>query len=451
MAELMRMPEVLAGSTEAVVQGWSVPIGQEFAAGDVIATVETEKAVVDVEAERDGVLLRVLVPDGASVDVGAPIAVIGERGETVAAADALAAGWGIDAPEPPGTPEPPETRAAAPQPDPASQSQSQSQSQPQPQPVPVSAPAPVPEPGPAGRVLASPLARRLARENGLAVERIDGSGPYGRIVRRDVEAAIAAAGAAVPDGPESDGPVRDGSAPAGPIRDRSVTDGSAFVDEPHSRIRRAVARRLTASKQEAPHFYLRATCRVDRLLELRREINEHAPVRVSVNDLVIKAAARAHTLVPELNVIWTGDAVRRFTSVDVSVAIATDRGLLTPVVRRADELSLTALAAAVRDLRDRGERGRLRQDELEGGALSVTNLGMFGTEEFTAILNPPQSAILAVGAARQEAVVEDGRLVAATVMRVTLSVDHRPVDGVVAARWLQAFVRSVEHPLTLLI
>jgi pyruvate dehydrogenase E2 component (dihydrolipoamide acetyltransferase) len=231
-----------------------------------------------------------------------------------------------------------------------------------------------------------------------------------------------------------------------------VSAGTAeFVDVPNSRVRNAVAARLTESKLTAPHFYLRGSARVDRLLALRTEINAGSGPKVSVNDLVVKAVGRAHTLVPDLNVIWTGDAIRHFSSVDVSVAVATDNGLVTPVVRGVDRLSLHQLVAATQDLVTRAKDRRLKQSELEGGSISVTNLGMFGTEEFAAIINPPQAAIIAVGAARQEPVVADGGLAVATVMHVTLSVDHRPVDGATAAQWMRTFVELLESPAQILV
>jgi pyruvate dehydrogenase E2 component (dihydrolipoamide acetyltransferase) len=216
-------------------------------------------------------------------------------------------------------------------------------------------------------------------------------------------------------------------------------------------MRRAIANRLTRSNQEAPVFSIRGSARVDALLALRKDLNEAATVKISVNDLIVAAAARAHVAVPEMNAIWMSDAVRRFADVDVAVAVATESGLVTPVVRGAQRLTVSALAATSADLVTRARDGKLRQDELEGGALTVTNLGVFGTEDFTAVINPPQSAILAVGAARQEAVVTDGELGIATVLRVTLSVDHRPVDGATAARWMAAFLGLVQAPLRILI
>jgi pyruvate dehydrogenase E2 component (dihydrolipoamide acetyltransferase) len=291
-----------------------------------------------------------------------------------------------------------------------------------------------------GRVFASPLARKLAKDAEIPVEAIAGSGPRGRILRRDVDAAIASR-----------------SAPATPasVQGRAPVESSAGVpsasgeDIPHSRLRKAIAHRLVESKQTAPHFYVRATVRADRLVALRAEINEGVS-RVSLNDLVVKAVAAAHVAVPEMNVIWTPDAVRTSSTVDVAVAVATDRGLVTPVVRDVAALSVSAVAARVQDLAARARGGKLRQDELEGGTISVTNLGMYGVEEFAAIINPPHAAILAVGAVRDEPVVEDGAVVPGKVMTVTLSVDHRPVDGVVAARWLAVLKELLERPVRLL-
>lgn len=218
----------------------------------------------------------------------------------------------------------------------------------------------------------------------------------------------------------------------------------------HSRLRRAIAARLTESKQTAPHFYLRGTAPVDRFLAMREELNSGDDTRVSINDLVIKAVAKAHVLVPALNVTWTPDAVRHDSSVDVAVAIATENGLVTPVLRSVESMSISTVAATVKDFAERARAGRLQQHELEGGSISVTNLGMYGTEEFSAIINPPQAAILAIGTARQEAVAIDGALTVATVMRATLSIDHRPVDGVSGAEWMSAFLHLLEHPAKIL-
>jgi pyruvate dehydrogenase E2 component (dihydrolipoamide acetyltransferase) len=417
MASILRMPEVAANATEAVLLSWPVSESAQFSAQDAIATVETEKAVVDIEAEADGVLLKALVSEGVSVEVGAPIALLGEPGEQVDDVDSLLVELGVLA---------------------------------------VAAPATVPlrrdvpnGADPAGsRVFASPLARRLAKEANLPVEQISGTGPGGRIIRRDVEVAAARQNEFVETkaAPALPAPVVD----VGDTGASAVSAVATYIDVPHSRMRRAIAARLTDSKQSIPHFYLRGTCNVDELLSFRHKLNAESAVKISVNDLVIKATAKTQVLVGDLNVIWTADAIRRFATVDISVAIATDRGLLTPVLRSVERMSISAVAAQVHDFVARGRSGKLKQDEIEGGALSITNLGMFGTEEFAAIINPPQAAILAVGAARQEPVVKNGKLEVGSVMRVTLSVDHRSVDGAQAAEWMKTFISVIENPLQIL-
>ncbi|HEY3530167.1 MAG TPA: dihydrolipoamide acetyltransferase family protein [Nocardioides sp.] len=427
MARVMRMPGVAADATEAVLSEWLVEESGEFGAADAIATVETEKAAVDVEADTAGRVLKTLVPPGAQVAVGDPIAVLGDPGEQVDDLDALLASLGVapatDVVVPERRDVPSDPESAAPVAEPFG---GRAKSRP-----------------PHDRTFASPLARKLAKAAGLGIEEISGTGPRGRILRRDVEAALASRSAPPP--------VEEGVASVVEERalraSRNHRDLQASYDEiPHSRIRLATARRLTESQQTVPHFYLRATVRAEALLALRTEINEDAATRISVNDLVVKAVAAAHHRVPEMNVTWTPDAVRRYRTADIAIAVATDRGLLTPVVRDVGSLTVTALAANVRDLVERSRGGRLKQDELEGGSISVSNLGMYGVEEFAAIINPPHAAILAVGALREEPVVAAGAVVPATVMSLTLSVDHRPVDGVIAARWLAVLVDLLEHP-----
>ena len=397
MPEILRMPEVAANVTEAVLSAWNVPVGSEFAAGDTLVTVETDKAIVDVEAESGSVVLRHLVGAGSHVEVGSPIAVYGGIGEAVEDLDAFLADIGVA--------------------------------------------ASVAQRSNGTRVFASPLARRLARDAGVDLAVLDGTGPGGRVRRRDVESYLATA------------PVAAGQStavtPKGAVPPPAAE--ATFVDVPNSRMRKAIAARLTESKQTAPHFYLRGSARVDRLLALRQEANACGDFKASVNDLVVKAVARAHTLVPALNVQWSDEAIRHFAQVDVAVAVATDHGLVTPVVRGVDRLSLRQLVEVAQDLVARAKSKTLQQSELEGGAISVTNLGMFGTEEFAAIINPPQAAILAVGAARPEPVVVDGSLEVGTVMRVTLSVDHRAVDGATAAEWMKAFVGLLENPVQILV
>jgi len=291
------------------------------------------------------------------------------------------------------------------------------------------------------RLFTSPLVRRLAHERGLELTILCGSGPGGRIVRRDLERHLAI-------------PARAAQPTAATVltaKPPARVDGMDGTPTHHTAMRRAVARRLTESKTTIPHFYLRANCRVDRLLALRQEINETATTKISLNDFVVKAVACAYRSVPEANVVWTEEALIRFDRVDIAVAVSTAGGLVTPVVRDVGVCSISQLSAAIADLAGRARDGRLRQHELEGGSFAVSNLGMYDIEEFAAIINPPHSGILAVGATRQEAVVDDGSLSVGTVMNVVMSADHRALDGALAARWLRAFVTAVENPLTLLI
>jgi pyruvate dehydrogenase E2 component (dihydrolipoamide acetyltransferase) len=432
MATILRMPEVLANATEAVVSAWTVSEGSAFSTGDTLAEVETEKALVDLPAEQDGILGRIIAQPGQSTEVGAPIAVLISTGETEADIDAALGTIAAGAPQAVSVPEPVAAREPAAPAEPASASA--------PSPAPGSTPVTEPVEGSAhpSRLFVSPIARVRARENSVDLATLTGSGPGGRIVRVDVEAAIAAA----PVVPVAAAPDAGSSAPA---------SGAGYTAIPHTGMRKAIARRLTESKSTVPHFYLTTDCRVDELLALRAKANESSPVRISVNDFVIKAVAGAFADVPSANVTWTDTHLRLWDAVDISVAVATDGGLLTPVVRGVDRLSLSGISSTVAELAGRARAGRLRQDELEGGSFSVTNLGMFGTTEFSAILNPPQSGILAIGAATPQPVVVDGQVVVATVMRCTLSVDHRAVDGALAAQWLAAFTRRFENPISILV
>ncbi|MET8743368.1 2-oxo acid dehydrogenase subunit E2 [Streptomyces sp. NPDC004728] len=432
MAELFRMPAVAADAATAVLSAWQVAEGEAFTKDDALVSIETDKAEVDVSAERDGVLLKALYEAGVEIEVGEPIAVLGAVGEQAGDLDALLAELGV------GVVAPGEARQAVRRDVPEE---------------PVARPAAAPAsggPDSGGRIFSSPLARRLAREAGLGIETLTGTGPGGRVVRRDVEAAVAARRTQVTQPPATPAPLA--AAPMPQTAEPAAPAGSGdHEDIPHTRMRRAIARRLTESKQHTPHFYLRATCAVDELLALRQRINAVSPVKVSVNDLLIKAVATAHTQVPEMNAVWQPEAVRRFRSVDVSVAIATDTGLVTPVLRGIENLSVSAIATRTRAFAEQARSGALRPADLEGGSITVSNLGMYGVEEFAAIINPPQAAILAIGAARDEAVVRDGAVTAAKVLGVVLSVDHRPVDGAVAARWLAAFTEAVQNPVRLVV
>lgn len=455
MASLLRMPEVAANATEAVLQDWTVAENVAFGAEDAIAVVETEKAVVDVEADEPGVILRQLVGPGAKVEVGAPIALLGKPGEQLDDVDAVLVELGlagdvtageVSAVEVPvGEVAVPARRTVPDDPEGGTANTGGGDG------LELSEAARYQRvdqlretPGRENaRIFSSPLARRLAKDAGLQLEEIDGTGPRGRITRRDVEAA--AASRSEPEARVvSPSPVGAGRPVAG------TPDAATYTEVPHTRMRRAIATRLTESKQHTPHFYLRGTARVDALLELRAALNEDAGAAVSVNDLVVKAVARAHLLVPRMNVTWTDDALRQYDGVDLAVAVATDDGLITPVLRGVEQMTVTGIGAATCDLAARARAKKLRQEELEGGSCTVTNLGMYGTEEFAAIINPPQSSILAVGAARREVVAGKKRPEIAQVMSVTLSVDHRAVDGAHAAEWMRVFIRVLERPMQIL-
>jgi pyruvate dehydrogenase E2 component (dihydrolipoamide acetyltransferase) len=434
------MPGVAANTTEAVLSEWLVEEAADFAATDAIATVETEKAAVDVEADAAGRVLKTLVPPGTQVEVGDAIAVLGDPGEVVDDLEALLTSLGVAAVS---VPVMPERRDV---PDPAPRAAPFTLSAPPPAEEVEMPASPGPRPGAAanGRIFASPLARKIANDAGLTIDQITGTGPRGRVLRRDVDAAVASADSMPEPEVSHLGP------PAGPSPIAISTGDAiaAFEEIPHSRIRLATARRLTESKQQAPHFYLRASIRAEGLLALRAELNEEeVGPRVSVNDLIVKAVAAAHHRVPDMNVTWTPEAVRRYHSVDIAVAVATDHGLMTPVIRDVGTLSVSAVALSVGELAARAREGKLKQNELEGGSISVTNLGMFGVEEFAAIINPPHAAILAVGAIRDEPVTKRGNVVVGKVMTLTLAVDHRPVDGALAARWLGVLATLLEHPV----
>jgi pyruvate dehydrogenase E2 component (dihydrolipoamide acetyltransferase) len=429
MPALFRMPEIAAGTTDALLSEWLVAENAEFAQGDALATIETDKANVDIEAETSGVMVRYLAEAGTRVEVGNAIAFIADVGQAVPDVDAALAELGVaDSAVGVGTPEAdvvlPEVADANGSSSPAS-------------------PTTAPDTG-SGRRFIAPLVRRLATENNLDLTDVVGTGPNGRMVKRDIVKLLNAPADATPAAdPKSAAPAPAAApAAAGPV---------GYTEKPHSRIRKVIAARLTESKNVAPHFYLRGSANVDALLALRVTVNEASPVKVSVNDFIVKAAAAAHKAVPAMNVIWTADAVRVYEAVDLAIAVASDGGLVTPVVRNVTGQPISAIAGVTRDLAERARSGGLKQHELDGGTMTISNLGMYGTEEFAAIINPPQASILAVGGAKKQPVVVDDQLAVATVMNFTLSVDHRPVDGAVAAEWMKAFIGIVENPFTVLL
>jgi pyruvate dehydrogenase E2 component (dihydrolipoamide acetyltransferase) len=428
MAINILMPALSPTMTEGTLARWLKKQGESVKAGDVIAEIETDKATMEVEAVDEGVLGKILVPDGTEgVKVNAPIAILVQAGEAVPTDAAPAPAAAAPAPAAP--------KAEAPAP----------------APTPAAAPAPNGHGG-ADRIVASPLAKRIAKDAGLDLKGVTGSGPNGRIVRADVEAAQKAPAAAAPAPLAAPAPAAKAPAPA---KAPAITAPHQFV--PHTSMRRVIAKRLTESKQTVPHFYLTMDIELDALLKLRGELNARsardgsASFKLSVNDMIIKAAALALRRVPKVNASFTEDGVAYYDDVDVSVAVAIPDGLITPIIRRADQKGLATISNEMKDLGLRARAGKLKPEEFQGGGFSVSNLGMYGVKDFAAIINPPQAAILAVGAGTERPVVKNGALAVATVMSATLSVDHRVVDGALGAEWLQAFKGIMQEPLNLML
>ncbi|MBO1014650.1 pyruvate dehydrogenase complex dihydrolipoamide acetyltransferase [Achromobacter sp. SD115] len=430
MAHLIKLPSVAADTSGGTLHQWLKKEGDPVAVGDALAEIETEKAIVEINAEQAGVLGRIVVQAGAaSVPVNTVIGVLLVQGEDAMAIDRALAEAGAAQPAAEVAASAAPAPVAAPTVVSASSAAASASASAAAAPRTPAAAGSAPAPG--GRLFASPLARRLAAQWHVDLLGVTGTGPHGRIVRRDVEAARdrapAAATAPLPGRPAA----------------RRV---------PHSGMRRAIARRLTESKQNVPHFYLTVDCRMDALLALRAQANQGGAVKLSVNDFIVRAAALALREVPEVNASWHEDAVEYHAGADISVAVATDGGLVTPIVRDADIKPLSAIAGEIVELAGRAKINRLKPEEFTDGSLTVSNLGMYGISQFAAIINPPQAAILAVGAAEMRPVVgSDGQLAVATVMTVTLSADHRVVDGAVGARWLAAFRTLIENPVRILL
>jgi pyruvate dehydrogenase E2 component (dihydrolipoamide acetyltransferase) len=434
MAIEIKMPALSPTMTTGTLAKWLVGEGDQVNSGDVIAEIETDKATMEVESVDDGIMAKILVDAGAeNVAVGAVIAVLAEEGET--ASDVAKTSL---------------QKSSSAAPVPSFVSEARSPVEPAPVPVsagPVKAAAPVPlaKSSDKPRIFASPLARRIAADRNIALDGITGSGPYGRILRRDVESAATAPIA------------RTIAAPAGVTQAARLQAGTTQRGDSYlvanSQMRKAIASRLGDSKQQAPHFYLTVDCVIDNLLEARKALNAKAAegIKISINDMIIRAAAMALISVPEANASWEGENTRLFRHADIAMAVAIDGGLITPIVWAAEQKGLAALSQVTADLAARARNGKLSATEYTGGSFTISNLGMFGVREFAAVINPPHGGILAVGAGEQRPIVIDGNLAVATVMSVTLSADHRAVDGAVGARWLQAFKGFVENPVTMLL
>lgn len=454
------MPALSPTMEEGNLAKWLVKEGDKVSSGDILAEIETDKATMEVEAVDEGTIAKILVAEGTeAVKVNAVIAILAEEGEDVAAA---AAGGGEAQP----------TKAdAAPAPAQASASAAEETAAPASASMPAAAPTIADKGGSAGpvptkdgeKVFASPLARRIAKNEGVDITSIAGSGPHGRIVKRDVDAAIISGGTPAQALASSDAPAAAASAPAmavGASADKVLAnfEEGSYELVKHDGMRKTIAKRLTEAKQTIPHFYVSVDVELDALLALRGQLNKAAPVKddkpaykLSVNDMVIKALALSLRDVPDANVSWTDDHMVVHKHADVGVAVSIPGGLITPIIRKAEEKSLSAISHEMKDMGARAKAKKLAPNEYQGGTTAVSNMGMMGVRNFQAVVNPPHATILAVGAGEQRPVVKDGALAVATVMTVTLSTDHRCVDGALGAELLGAFKGYIENPMSLLV
>ncbi len=430
----IKMPALSPTMEEGTLAKWLVSTGDSVAAGDLLAEIETDKATMEFEAVDEGTIAKILIEEGSEgVKVGEVIALLAEEGEDGDGADTAkpkSGGKSKEANDKPAKKTSEAKAEAAPAPSPAPAAAKEKES--------AELPAPTDDSG--DRIKTSPLARRLAKEQGIDLASVTGSGPRGRIVKADLDDAAPVAAKAT-------------SAPA-PAASGNIPDfGIPFEDRKLSGMRKTIARRLTQSMQEAPHIYLTVDIRLDPLLNLRKELNESLAsrdVKLSVNDLLIKALALALMEVPECNVAFGGDVLRQYSRADISVAVSIPGGLITPIVTGADGKSISAISTEMKDLASRAQEGKLQADEYQGGTASISNMGMMGIKHFTAVINPPQACILAIGAGEKRPYVVDDELTTATVMTVTGSFDHRAIDGADGAKLLAVFKRLVEQPLGML-
>jgi pyruvate dehydrogenase E2 component (dihydrolipoamide acetyltransferase) len=446
------MPALSPTMEKGNLAKWLKKEGDKVKSGDVIAEIETDKATMEVEAVDEGTIAKILVPEGTQdVPVNDVIAVLAGDGEDVKAAGAAApkAAPPAAAPAPKPAPAAAPVAAAAP-------------AAPAPAPVvasPPTAPAatPVPQTNGHGRIFSSPLARRLAKEAGIELSRIIGTGPHGRIIARDVEEAKTGKGLKAPAAAPAPGP-----AIAPSMSDKQILalfEPGSYEIVPHDGMRRTIAQRLTASVQNVPHFYLTIDCDIGKLLAAREEINAAAPkdkekkplYKISVNDFVIKAMAVALQKIPNCNVSWTEGGMLKHKHSDIGVAVAMPGGLITPIIRKAETKTLSAISNEMKDFAARARARKLKPEEYQGGTTAVSNLGMYGINHFTAVINPPHATILAVGTSEERPVVRDGKIEVAHMMSVTLSCDHRAIDGALGAELIGAFKQLIENPVMMMV
>jgi pyruvate dehydrogenase E2 component (dihydrolipoamide acetyltransferase) len=439
------MPALSPTMEKGNLAKWLKKEGDTVKSGDVIAEIETDKATMEVEAVDEGTIAKIVVPEGTQdVPVNDVIAVLAGDGEDVKAAGAGAA---KPVPKPAEAPAPKAAAAPAPAPAPAAP----------PAPAPQAAASSAPQANGHGRIFSSPLARRLAKEAGIDVARIIGSGPHGRIVARDVEGARSGKGLKAPAATPAGGPTLAPSMSDQQVR--ALFEEGSYEVVPHDGMRRTIAQRLTASVQTIPHFYLTIDCDIGKLLTAREEINKQAPTdkdkkplyKLSVNDFVIKAMAVALQKIPNCNVSWTDGGMLKHKHSDVGVAVAMPGGLITPIIRKAETKTLSAISGEMKDFAARARARKLKPEEYQGGTTAVSNLGMYGINHFTAVINPPHATILAVGTSEERPVVRGGKIEIAHMMSVTLSCDHRAIDGALGAELIGAFKGLIENPVMMMV
>jgi pyruvate dehydrogenase E2 component (dihydrolipoamide acetyltransferase) len=460
------MPALSPTMEKGNLARWLKKEGDKVKPGDVIAEIETDKATMEYESIDEGTLARIVVPEGSQdVPVNQLIAVLAEEGEDVTATAAAAEKGAVakalpaaaSSPRAPDRREAPSGQQPRPSPPPARAEPPPARHDAEPASTPATASGGA-RPAGSNRIFSSPLARRLAKEAGIDLGRIRGTGPHGRIIARDVQAAASGAGLVAP----ATAPAPGLAAPAAPPSDdriRALFEPGSYEVVPHDNIRKVIARRLVEAKLTIPHFYLTLDCGIGRLLAAREEINAAAPktkdgeaaYRISVNDFVIKALALALQRVPDANVTWTEGGMLRHRHSDIGVAVAIPGGLITPVVRQAETKPLSIISSEMKDYAARARARRLKPEEYQGGSSAVSNLGMYGIKDFAAVINPPHATILAVGAGEERAVVRSGRVEAQWMMSVTLSTDHRAVDGALGAELLGAFKALIENPVMMVV
>lgn len=423
MAEVIRMPRMSDTMEEGVIAEWHKKVGDKISNGDLLAEIETDKATMDFESPRSGILLHIGAEKGAAIEINAILAVLGEKGEDVAAIlkeeEAAQKAAAAEAAEE--SPEQEET----------SKTETVENSQ-----APVSESAPISS-ADTSRIKASPLAKRIAQEKQISLEKISGTGDDGRIIKRDVEAFVASGASA--------------EQKQAPLQFAPILQEESFEEVTLSQMRKTIAKRLAESKFKAPHFYLTIEVNMDRAIEARKKINELASIKISFNDLIVKATAHALKKHPYVNASWLGDKIRINHHVNIGVAVAVEDGLLVPVLRFADAKSLAQLAQETRELAAKAKSKKIQANEMQGNTFTISNLGMFDIDEFTAIINPPDACILAVGKIKEVPVLKNGELAAENIMKLTLSCDHRVVDGATGAQFLQTLKAYLEEPLAMLV